>query len=442
MALCALLLLAGCATGSVSSGGSPGPSMAASVGPVAASGGPVEPSAGSRPASSTSATQAAIERLRAQVAAEPDDALAWRDLGLAFSQRVRETADPSLYAAAEEAFDRAKALAPADPLLLAGIGGLQLGRHEFAAALETGRAAVAIDRGLAAAHAVIVDALVELGRYEEADAAMADLLALGIDLPSLARFSYLRELHGELARAEATMAGARGLPGLAPENVAYVTSQHANLLAWLGRPDEARAEYLEALATFPDHAPSIAGIARLDLRAGDIQAAIDGFEHASDILPLPEYVIALGEAQEVAGETGAARESYGLAQVEIQLFEAAGVSVDLDLALFAASHGDAARAYELATGAYASAPTIRAADALGWALYKLGRHEEARERADEALRLGSLDPGFRFHSGMIWAALGDVDRAQADLSAALATDPGFSATGAREARETLAQLGR
>ena len=48
---------------------------------------------------------------------------------------------------------------------------------------------------------------------------------------------------------------------------------------------------------------------------------------------------------------------------------------------------------------------------------------------------------FRYHSGMIWAALGEADAARADLSAALATDPAFSATGARDARETLAGLG-
>jgi tetratricopeptide (TPR) repeat protein len=384
---------------------------------------------------------AEIDRLRAGVEADPSDAAGWRDLGFAFSQRVRETADPSLYAAAEDAFDRALALSPSDPLLLAGIGGLQLGRHEFAVALETGRAAIAIDPGLAPAHAVVVDALVELGRYDEADVAMTDLLSLKVDLASLARFSYLRELHGELGRAEAAMAGARSLPALAPENAAYVMALHANLVTWLGRPDEARAEFEDALGLVPNHAPSIAGLARLDLRDGDVAAAIAGFQRASDILPLPEYVIALGEAQEVAGDLDGANASYGLARLEIQLFEAAGVTVDLDLALFEASHGDPERALDLATTAYASAPTVRAADALAWALHRLRRDAEARQRADEALRLGSVDPLFRYHSGMIWAALEEVEAARVDLSAALATDPGFSATGAREAQATLDALG-
>ena len=393
------------------------------------------------PGAATSPTVAEIERLRAVVTADATDAASWRDLGFAFSQRVRETADPSLYTSADEAFARATALTPEDPLLLAGIGGLQLGRHEFAAALETGQAALALDPTLAPAQAVVVDALVELGRYDEADAAVRDLVALGLDMASLARFSYLAELHGDLDRAEATMSGARSLPGLAPEHVAYVTSLHANLLAWLGRPDDARSDYEYALGLVPGHAPSIAGLGRLELRAGNVAAAVDEFERAAEILPLPEYVIALGEAQEVLGDAAAAADSYALARAEIQLFEAAGVTVDLDLALFEASHGDAERAVELATDAYNDAPTVRAADALAWALHKLGRNAEARERADEALRLGSVDPLFRYHSGMIWAALGDTERARADLAAALATDPGFSATGAQEAQATLDDLG-
>jgi tetratricopeptide (TPR) repeat protein len=430
--LCLLLALDGC---SLDAAASPAPSAAPAifVGSVDAPG----PTPGPTPASPAAAD---IDRLRAHLAADPLDAAAWRDLGFALSQRVRETADPSLYAAAQDAFDRALALTPSDPLLLAGIGGLQLGRHEFAAALETGRRAIALDPTLAPAHAVIVDALVELGRYDEAEAAVTDLLALGVDLASLARFSYLRELQGDLVRAEAAMAGARSLPALSPENVAYVTGLHANLVAWLGHPDEARAEYEEALSVVPDHAPSIAGLARLDLRVGDVTAAVEGFRRAADILPLPEYVIALGESQELAGDTEAARDSYDLARVEIQLFEAAGVAVDL--ALFEASHGDPDRALALATTAYASTPTVRAADALAWALHQLGRDAEARQRSDEALRLGSVDPLFRYHSGMIWAALRNADAARSDLSAALATDSGFSATGAREARETLASLGR
>ena len=89
---------------------------------------------------------------------------------------------------------------------------------------------------------------------------------------------------------------------------------------------------------------------------------------------------------------------------------------------------------------YAATPTVRAADALGWALHRLGRDKEAKRYADEALRLGSREPLFRYHAGAIAAALGDHKVARRDLELALATDAGFSATGAAEARRILASL--
>jgi tetratricopeptide (TPR) repeat protein len=116
------------------------------------------------------------------------------------------------------------------------------------------------------------------------------------------------------------------------------------------------------------------------------------------------------------------------------------VAVDLDLALFEADHGDPARALAFATAAHAATPTVRAADAAAWALHRLGRDDDASPYVVEALRLGSRDPLLRYHAGAIEAALGDTVAARRDLELALATDPGFSATGAAEARRLLDTL--
>ena len=115
--------------------------------------------------------------------------------------------------------------------------------------------------------------------------------------------------------------------------------------------------------------------------------------------------------------------------------------VDLDFALFEADHGDPSRALQLAQAAYETAPTIRAADAVAWAFHRLGRDAEAQPFVDEALRLGSRDPLLRYHAGAVAAALGGTETARRDLELALATDPGFSATGAEDARRILATLG-
>ena len=286
----------------------------------------------------------------------------------------------------------------------------------------------------------MVDALVELGRYDEADTAANEMLGIASDLPVLTRVSYLAELHGKLDVAVTAMRQAAGSSGLAPENIAFADALLGNLLVYVGDRTGAADAYTTALSLVPAHAPALAGEARLAIGAGHLDEAIALYQRAADIVPLPEYVIGLADTQFAAGSTDAATRNLKLAQAEIALFKAAGVVVDLDLALFDADHGDPNEALRYAQAAYHATPTVRAADALGWVLHRLGRDREASQRSREALRLGSHDPLFRYHAGAIAAALGDAVGARRDLELALKTDPGFSATGAVEARRILDSL--
>ena len=417
---------------------SPASDRPAASAPDPASGPPASTAA--TPTSPTSATAAEIVRLQALVLADPADADAERDLGFALAQRVRETADPSLYGPAMDAFQAALRLDPDDAVALVGVAGIQLGKHAFADALETAAAALRLSPSLVAAHAAKVDALVELGRYDDADAAAGIMLGLRADLSTLARSSYLAELHGHLPAALAAMRQAAASPGLAPENSAYVQALLGNLLVASGDPAAAAAAYGTALDLVPDHPPSLLGQGRLAVGAGRLEEAIDRFARAAAVVPLPEYVIALGDAQAAAGRSADAARSYDLARAEIQLFKAAGVVVDVDLALLEADHGDPVAALGYAMTAVRATPTVRAADAVAWALHRLGRDRDALSDVQAALRLGSIDPVIRYHAGAIEAALGDVKAARRDLIRALETDPGFSAAGAAEARRILASL--
>ncbi len=415
---------------------SPGSSALTTPGPTAT---PL-PTATRELPPATPPTQALIEFLNERVAAVPDDGQTQLQLGLAIMQRIRETADPSLYAAAEKALVASRRLLPDDPLPLVGLGGLQLGRHEFRTALETGKRALEIDPGSVAASNVVVDSLIELGRYDEAFAAAEALAAASPDLSSLARLSYTRELRGDLAGALEAMEDAATSPGLAAENTAFALAQLGQLQRLTGDADAARATYERALALVPAHAPSIAGLGRLSVGEDELVAARGYFERASEILPLPEYVVALGETNEAAGDMAAAHRLYDLARAEVALFKASGVVVDLELSLFEADHGDAVQALKLAEAAYAAAPTVRAADALAWAQHRSGRDGEAWKLAQEALRLGSHEPLLQYHAGAIAATLGESEVARRHLEAALAADPGFSATGAASARAILEAL--
>ncbi|HXI46607.1 MAG TPA: tetratricopeptide repeat protein [Candidatus Acidoferrales bacterium] len=388
----------------------------------------------------TSPTARQIARLELALASNPNSGDSLLELGLALLQRVRETADPSLYPRAEEALDRARNLAPDDPLPIIGLGTLALARHQFAQGLELGRQALRLGPGLSTAQGVVVDALVELGRYPEALDAVQRMVDERPDLASFARVSYVRELYGDLPGALDAMRRAVQAGGSASENNAYVIVLYGNLLALSGRRVESAQAYTAALAAVPDFPAALAGQGRLAVAAGDLPTALARFARAAAIVPLPEYVIALGETQEASGDVHAAADSYDLAGAETALFQANGVVVDLELALFEADHGSAATALTLAQAAYADRPTLRAADVLAWALFKNGRLSEARRMSAEALRLGTQDPVLLYHAGVIAAAALDKRDAIADLRAALALDPGFSPTAVVAARRLLASL--
>ncbi|MEO5884697.1 MAG: tetratricopeptide repeat protein, partial [Candidatus Limnocylindrales bacterium] len=212
------------------------------------------------------------------------------------------------------------------------------------------------------------------------------------------------------------------------------------LNTYVGRPDRAEIVYDKALQVFPEYGPALAGKARLAIAGGDLVGGVGWFEKAVAVLPLSEYVIGLGEAQEAAGDLAAARKSYDLAAFQIELFQANGVVADVELALFAADHGEPDKALEYARASYADRKNVKTADTMAWASYRSGQLDDAARYSAEALRLGSKDPLFLYHAGAIAAERGDATAARSLLTEALKIDAGFSATGAAHARSILDSL--
>ncbi len=81
-------------------------------------------------------------------------------------------------------------------------------------------------------------------------------------------------------------------------------------------------------------------------------------------------------------------------------------------------------------------------DLLAWALHKQGRHAEAKQAMESALRMGTQDATMFFHAGMIERALGNNSAAREHLRRALAINPYFHPTHPRLARSTLKTLQR
>jgi tetratricopeptide (TPR) repeat protein len=315
--------------------------------------------------------------------------------------------------------------------------------HDFRAALAWADKAWAINPVRAETLGVRVDGLVELGQYEQAVETLQKMVDLRPDLNSYSRISYLRELHGETDGAIEAMRAAvqTALPGR--ENWLWTLTHLGHLYFNRGDLEQASAIYEQVLAASSDYPYALAGRARVQAAQGDNAKAIAEYTRIIERLPLPEFIIALGELYEATGQLDAARQQYELVGVIQQLNVAAGMNVDLEMALFNASHGaDPAAAVEQARTAYADRPTLYAADTLAWALYQQGEYEEAWRYSQEALRLGTRDALLHFHAGMIAQQRGDVAGAHTHLQTALEINPYFSPLYAPVAQEALQETAR
>src|SRR4051794_39892183 len=356
-------------------------------------------------------TDEQIASLQQTVRSHPRAADEYVLLADAYMQKVRETGDAGYYRRADGALSVAHGIEPRNSALYTGLGTLALGRHDFRGALAYGRRAHALAPDLVRPLGVVVDAEVELGHYAAAGRTLQRMLDEKPNLASYARVSYFRELHGDLDGAARAMRLAVDAGGAAPENVAYVQSLLGQLELTRGRIEAASRAYRTALYRFPGYAPAEAGLARVDAARGRLPNAIRRLRDVVTRLPLPEYVIALGDAELAAGRGAEARRDLALVRAEQRLLAANGVNTDTEIALFEADHGSPARALTLARRAWAAAPSVRSADALGGALTATGRPRAGFAWAERALRLGSRDPMFLYHAGMAArAAAGEAER--------------------------------
>jgi tetratricopeptide (TPR) repeat protein len=364
---------------------------------------------------------------QSRIAQRPDDAGGYAALGLALLQKVRENYDVALYAQAAAAFDQALQRDPQQLDALVGRGMLALALHDFTGALAIGDQVTALSPYKAAGHGIRVDALVELGRYAEAVAALQQMVNVRPDLESYSRVSYLRELHGDPdgAIAAMQMAAATALPGSEPW--LWTTTQLGHL--YWGQGDLAHAEqlYRAVLQRRADYPFAQFGLARIAAAQGRQEQALAILHPLVARLPLPEFLIALGDLYAGQGNERQAQAQYDLVRVIQQLNAGAGMNVDLELAAFDVSHGaDAATALYAARAAYAERPTIYAADALAWALHRRGDDDAAWRYSQEALRLGTQDPLLYLHAAAIADRRGDAAAAEGYWGKAEAINPHHS----------------
>lgn len=379
-----------------------------------------------------------VEQLQAAVRTAPKDVKSLDLLGLAYQQRARETADPAYYTKSGGVLRRAVALQPNDLFATSGLGSLALSRHRFRDALALGRRARAISPTTARNYGVIGDALVELGRYREAFAAFDRMGALKPSLASYARIAHARELLGDVPGAIQAMRLALDAAAGEPEASAWTAVQLGKIYWSTGRVAAARSLYRAALARFPGYVYAFDALAQVEAARQHFRKAIALEQRAVDVIPLPQFVSALGDMFKRAGNDRQARKQYALIGVIQRLLVANGVKTDLETALFDVDHAiELPHALALARLAHVDRPSIDGDDVLAWALARNNRCAEALPWSRRALRLGTKDALKFFHRGAIERCLGHDAAARAWLTRSLALNPHFSLLWAPVAREWL-----
>jgi len=384
-----------------------------------------------------------------RVAADPDDPLAHNRLAAAYVQKARESGDLTYYGLAETAARRSVALLPRGSSAAAATTTLalvHLARHEFTEALARAREALDLNPVEAAPHAVAGDALVELGDYDAAAQAYARLAGLDGPRGADSRVAYLRFLQGDATGAVSAMRRAVDVVGAASptgEPTAWARAQLGDLLFQAGDLAGADAAYRDALAAAPGYHRALAGTARVHGAQGRYRDAVERYQRALAVIPLPEYAAALGDVYTRMGRGPDASRQYALVEYIGRLSALNKAVYNRELALFYADHDlRLPEALALARAELQARRDIYTQDVLAWALYKNGRAREALEPMTQALRLGTRDARLLFHAGMIHLALGDADAARDYLGRALALNARFHLLQADVAARALADLGR
>ena len=375
----------------------------------------------------------------------PRNGKAFYGLGDALIRKARETGYPSYLNRAEEALKKSLDINPNNAGAMRHLAYVFYSRHEFEPAAVHARKAIEMDSTDGDSYGILGDALMETGEYEKAEDAYRKMMQLEESLYSYSRRAGLKGVRGDSdgAMADLERAVAAGKAAKQPaESIAWAEWQLGSDHFTLGNLAKAEAFYRQSLATYPNYFRALAGMAQVRAAQKRYDEAIDLYRKAIAILPMPEYIAALGDVYSKIGKSEDTRKQYELVEYIGKLNALNQALYNRELAYFYADHGlKPKEGLELARRELDYRRDIYAYDVMAWNLYKNGKAEEAREAINNALRLGTKDAKLFYHAGMIYDRLGDKPKAQKYLRLALDTNPYFHIFFSDQVAHTLRGLG-
>jgi tetratricopeptide (TPR) repeat protein len=395
------------------------------------------------PAGSSTPLDRELQSAIRAIHVRPSSSDCWLRLGDALVQRARDTLDVSLYAQIEQIYTQARQLDPQNIDALAGLAWAAAACHRFDNASTWARLGLQADPDLAAAHAILGDAALELGDYERAQHHYQRLLDLRPDMGAYSRAAHLLYIQGNAPRALALMRQALRAGGENPEHTAWSTAALASMLCREGAAPSAQQLVQRQLQHSPNNPLLLAADAQTRSALGDETGAITSYEKSAALAPQHTTLAALYDLYLANNRPADAARVF--AQIEALHRDLLAKKIqggEGQLAHFYADTGqNLPEAIRLAETEHHHHRTAFAADTLAWALFRAGRVDDAAKLLPEILRHRAPDPAMLYHAGLIEEALGRRADAQRHLSAALSRNPRFSPLHAPLAHTALQRLG-
>jgi tetratricopeptide (TPR) repeat protein len=362
-------------------------------------------------------------------------------LAKAYIQKMRETVDFGY-------LDRASKLVDSvlihDPSYMEAIrlrSEIGMERHEFQKVADYSQAIVKLAPNDPWSWGMLGDASMELAKYDEAETAYKRMVSIKPDLSSYNRIAYYQFVTGNSEAAINLMRHAIESGADSPENTAWCLVDLGGMLFKTGKISDARTVYEQALVEFPGYYPAFAGLGRIAAAGEKWDLAIQNYKKAQAAVPMPEYAAALNSIYTKLGNTVEAKKQRDLIDVIETMGRAGGEKTNRNLALlFADEDRNLTRALELVQNEVKVRPDIYTHDALAWVLFKLKRYPEAETASNYAISLGTAEPVFYYHAGMIAAARGNKADAKIYLQKALTLNPRFDPDQSSAAKDVLSAL--
>lgn len=344
---------------------------------------------------------------------------------------LRDGRERSLHASLEKAESLLRSAIEISPTNLGAHSWLisaLVSQHKFQDAVTQSDQALKLASGNQFILSSRADALLELGRVDDAEAIFHEI-AQTVRTPGvLARLARVAELRGKPDDAVRLVAEALE-ESVKHEERAQTTSWYEYRLGVLfldqGKLDQAAEYFQKGLARNPDDTRLVNGLARVRVAEGKLAEARKLYEKSVWSENSPTAMAEYADLLHRMGQTALAEKWLNTAD-DLMVRESAttGTAHFRDRALFLLNHNrDVNQALELAKKDLQIRQDIFAHQTLAWAYFKTGDATAALEEIGKAMTLGTRDATIYFHASEIARACNKPDQASEWLNQAKQINP-------------------